>query len=235
MKGFELEGMINKTVNLHTDIDENRPIPDALLKETADRRPKQVNRKGKKVIQAFLPAVHVYCANTLPPTQVKNQNVYDRRTTIIKLDNVVTSNIVQQYEELIVKESKAALIEFALEGLEALVQAGGVYSKPDSSKQTTKAWQEKASNTLMDFLDAVAHEETSLRIDANLQSNRAEVFKIYETWVTAQGFREAPIKASAFYRELMERGFGTKKVDGTRMLIGIGSESKELVKNQPQF
>lgn len=235
MKGFELEGMINKTVNLHTDIDENRPIPDALLKETADRRPKQVNRKGKKVIQAFLPAVHVYCANTLPPTQVKNQNVYDRRTTIIKLDNVVTSNIVQQYEELIVKESKAALIEFALEGLEALVQAGGVYSKPDSSKQTTKAWQEKASDTLTDFLDSVSHGETSLKIDADMQSSRATVFSAYETWCSAQGYKDPPIKASAFYRGLLDRGFGTKKVDGTRMLIGIGSETKETVKNQPQF
>jgi len=226
MHGFHLEGLIHKTINIHTDVNEHKPIPDEFFKSSGDRIPMQINRKGRKVVQSFLPAVHVFCANTLPPTQVKNQNVYDRRMTIIKLDHVVEKRI-DQFEDLVFEENTQALIEFALEGVRDIVGLGGFYTKPESSKGLTKAWQEMSADPIQDFIDDVNHDEVSgLKVDPEANLKRSVVFDKFSQWSIDIGLKQAATTRGKFYRELGARGFRLKKLkDGTRVIEGF-AESK---------
>jgi phage/plasmid-associated DNA primase len=228
MHGFHLEGLIHKTINVHTDVDEHTKIPDSFFKSSGDRVPVQINRKGRKVVQSYLPGVHVFCANTLPPTQVKNQNVYDRRMTIVKLDNVVQERI-DQFEDLVFEENTQALVEFALEGLRDVIGSGGFYHKPNSSKMLTKAWQEMGSDSLQDFIEDISHAEVpGVSLDKTGTVKRSTLFDKFTHWATDQGNRETPIKKAKFYRELESRGYRLKKMkDGTRVIEGFAVQGAE--------
>lgn len=223
MHGFHLEGLIHKTINIHTDVDEHEKIPDSFFKASGDRIPVQINRKGRKVVQSMLPAVHVFCANTLPPTQVKNQNVYNRRMVILKFDNVV-AKVIDQFEDLVFELNTQALVEFALEGLKDIVASGGVYFKPESSKALTKSWQAMGSDPLADFIDDVSHDEVKeLTIDKEQAIERNRLFVKFEQWAIESGFKVIPYSRAVLYRNLEARGFKLKKVKGERMIEGFGN------------
>jgi phage/plasmid-associated DNA primase len=230
MKGFLLESVLHKTVNIHTDVDENQPIPDSVVKTITDRIPVLINRKGKKAVQAYMPAVNAFCANTLPPTKVRDQKVYDRRMTVIQLNNPVKdSKMVINFEELIIKEDKDTLISFAIEGLKDLIASGGKFFKPASSMETTIKWQEKSSDVIQDFITAVSlNEVENVTIDEKATSNRNDLFSAFCIWSVAEGFMEGkpPVSRSVFYREFEARGFKLKKVDGQRLIQGIGVVSE---------
>jgi phage/plasmid-associated DNA primase len=230
MKGFLLESVIHKTVNIHTDVDENQPIPDSVVKTITDRIPVLINRKGKKAVQAFVPAVNAFCANTLPPTKVRDQKVYDRRMTVIQLNNPVKDEkTVINFEELIIKEDKQTLIAFAIEGLKDLIKSGGKFFKPASSKATTIKWQEKSSDVIQDFIAAVSYGEVEgVTIEDSATSNRNELFESFSKWSVEEGFMEGkpPVSRSVFYRELETRGFRLKKIMGERVIEGIGVVNK---------
>lgn len=227
MKGFLLESVLHKTVNIHTDVDENHPIPDSVVKTITDRIPVLINRKGKKAVQAFVPAVNAFCANTLPPTKVRDQKVYDRRMTVIQLNNPVKdSGTILNFEELVLKQDKQTLISFAVEGLKDLVASGGKFFKPESSKTTTVEWQEKSSDAIQDFLTSVHHNEVeNVVIADNAMANRSELFTAFTTWSVAEGYPmgKPPVSRSVFYRELKTRGFRLKMIKGERLVEGIGT------------
>ena len=223
MHGFQLEGLIHKTINIHTDVDEHERISDSFLKASGDRIPIQINRKGRKVVQSLLPAVHVFCANNLPPTQVKNQHVYNRRVTIIKVDRVI-EKAIDQFEDLVFEESTQALVAFALEGLRDLVQSGGFYYKPESSREQTKDWQAKGSDTLTDYLDDLSHGPVhSIIASKDRFVDRAKLFESYKQWSVDEGHPRPPITRAVFYRELKDRGYLSKKVNGQRVIEGFSS------------
>jgi|694.fasta_scaffold97754_3 phage/plasmid-associated DNA primase len=229
MKGFLLESVIHKTVNIHTDVDENHPIPDSVVKTITDRIPVLINRKGKKAVQAYVPAVNAFCANTLPPTKVRDQKVYDRRMTVIQLNNPVKDDsTVINFEELIIQEDKENLISFAVEGLKDLIASGGKFFKPASSKATTVQWQEKSSDVIQDFITSVGYGEVQdVVIDETATANRNELFTSFCVWSVAEGYPEgkSPVSRSVFYRELETRGFRLKMIKGERLVEGIGKVS----------
>lgn len=226
MKGFLLESVLHKTVNIHTDVDENHPIPDSVVKTITDRIPVLINRKGKKAVQAFVPAVNAFCANTLPPTKVRDQKVYDRRMTVIQLNNPVKdSGTIINFEELVLKEDKDTLISFAIEGLKDLVASGGRFFKPSSSKATTIKWQEKSSDAIQDFLTSVQFNEVEgVSLNDNATANRSDLFTAFSNWSVSEGYPmgKPPVSRSVFYRELETRGFKLKIVQGERLVEGIG-------------
>lgn len=208
LHGFLLESLINKTVNVHTDADEQTTIPDSVIKSLTDRIPQMVNRKGRKVVQAYLPAVHVWCANNMPPTQVKDQHVYDRRMTIVKFDKAFNKDdMILNYEEIILNAGTGGLLKFAIEGIKDLVASGGTFYKSEGSAEIVNKWQDRAGDSLQDFLKAIElNEVLDIEVSAGDLTNRADFFRVYEKWCEEEGHKFTPMSRSVMYKELEVRG-----------------------------
>jgi phage/plasmid-associated DNA primase len=236
MYGFLTESMLNKTVNMHLDVSEKYPIPDSFLKTNEDRVPRLINRKGRRAVEALVPAVHLFGANNLPPTQTKNQNVYDRRVTIIQFTREFTSSGVykRDYEDLVLgRGGKAGLVSFAMEGLRDLIASDGLYFQPGSGRLVTKAWQERASDVVQDFIRAIEEQEVTvpevntpdnlIKTDMFGSLNRTTLWKAFVAWCVKQGYPEGnlPLKQSPFYREIEARGFKSSTYQGERRFKGL--------------
>ena len=150
--------------------------------------------------------------------------------TVIQLNNPVKDEkTVINFEELIIKEDKQTLIAFAIEGLKDLIESGGKFFKPASSKATTIKWQEKSSDVVQDFITAVSYGEVEgVTIEDTATSNRNELYESFSKWSVEEGFMEGkpPVSRSVFYRELETRGFRLKKIMGERVIEGIGVVNK---------
>lgn len=207
MYGFLVETMLHKTVNMHTDVSEKHTVPDSFLKSNEDRLPKLINRKGRKAVEATTPAVHLFCANTLPPTESKNPRVYNRRVTIIKMDRDLTSSGVYErdYEQLILEGGREAVLAFALEGLRDLISSSGLYCQPASGKEMTSDWQSMAMDPFDDFIDELLKNELSYLTVTGLESNYVENQMFYDAfghWSQTSGHFKNPITKQTFFKRL---------------------------------
>jgi phage/plasmid primase-like uncharacterized protein len=234
MENFQIEGMIGKLVNLHTDIDDGAPLPRGFLKRFEDASPVQVNRKGKAVVRATLPQVHIYCANNLPPNFEGSGKAFRRRLTLLHFQRDLTNGsedkVIKRYEELIWAEGYQGILNWCLEGLEDLVRAGGKFFTPRHSLETLEGWQEE-HDPLAQFLEALAHKE----VDGSAQYvmspsatiTRKNLWEAFNSWQDGEGRARAPWNAAKLANAMRKRGFCEKKIRGVRMWIGIGLTASE--------
>lgn len=195
MKDFQIEGMIGKLVNMQTDIADDKPLPRGFLKNFEDDVTVQVNRKGKPVVKSKLPAVHIYCANNLPPNLEGSGLAFNRRLTLLQFKKDLTHGVrepgvIRRYEELVWADGYEGLLNFCVEGLTDLVQMGGKFFTPESSKTELAEWQLE-HDPLGQFLEDLDHEELdgatrySLRQDARI--TRKNLWAIFDIWQNSPG------------------------------------------------
>lgn len=231
MTGFHIEGMLGKLVNIHTDIDDHIGLPRGFLKRFEDDVEIQVNRKGKPVVKAKLPAVHIYCANKLPPNFEAEGKAFQRRVTLLQFKNDLThggsfDSVQKHYEELVWEEGYEGLLNFCLEGLDDLVRSGGKFFNPVSSLEALQEWQ-LDHDLLGLFLDAVAHKEldgsNKIMLGPECEMSRATLWQFFSDWQQGPGRSRAPWDHKKLCNAMRSRGFKEKAVKGIRIWLGIGS------------
>lgn len=210
---FGKQPMINKQANIVTDISDERIDP-AAWKRVEDRVPEYINRKGVDAVFGYLPALHLYCGNTLPRGIDGATEAFDRRVTIIEFPNPVAGltgagapGYTRDYEEMILEKGAGDVLRFFLEGLEDLCASGGLYFNPESGAGALKAWK-KENNSVALFLEAVAGGGVAgVKLHGDASISAYEAFQKYQKWCLE--YRKPGVFGrNSFYDYVRKQGFG---------------------------
>lgn len=233
MNNFEIEGMIGKLVNMHTDIDDHTALPRGFMKRFEDHTTMQVNRKGKPVVNSKLPTVHVYCANELPPNFEGKGKAFYRRVTLLEFKRDLTNtdqgtgdNVIRRYEELIWAAGHEGILNWCREGLIDLVNSGGKFFTPMSSLAAVKEWQAE-KDPVEQFITSMKAGEIA---DQNNQmvwgeEGRIKPGHLWEIFVVFHEtvYQHRPkLTRFGFYKALETRGVKKLKTCGEMHYCGIG-------------
>jgi phage/plasmid-associated DNA primase len=226
--GFNMETMVGKLVNSETDITTTHPISDAQIKKIIDRRKFRIRRKGKVDAYGFIPAVHIFGGNEIPPTLEGRFRAHDRRWTFIEFKNVQGegNRYDQDYWSFLWDQSPEGIVGFALKGLADLIAARGHFINPDSGVTKMEEWQNRG-DMVGQFLQAVNEGEVSDQNDTvmrgeNLKTERVKLWLIFKKWVEDENATAPKMSRKAFYDELRNKKVAEKKIVGVRYFGGIG-------------
>lgn len=229
MKGFALEAMVNKLVNFDTELELNRPIQDVMVKKIVDRSPFNIDRKFKKQVSGFLPAVHFFAANDLPPTLDGASQAYGRRIIVVKTDAPLKpGEATPNFERVLWEKEGAGLLIRALQGLRALHARDGAFTVPQGSAEMVRE-METRSDLVEEFLDEVNENEIFaghefLALGENFEVPKQVLWEVFLKWMKDSNvLLNRQIGSGTFFRRMKLR-FGTKQQfkGGTRLFLGIG-------------
>lgn len=158
--GFGMEGMINRLVNIDTDISITRKLPDDLMKKVIDPMG-SIARKYKTAVEARLPAIHAFGSNDMPRNLEGGSGAYDRRAVIIRTTTPQAGfGGGGGFSDWVWTQGSQGILKAALRGLARLLSNGGRYTVPSSSIEEMEAWCLE-NDQVKQFLDAVEHGEVS--------------------------------------------------------------------------
>jgi putative DNA primase/helicase len=210
---FGMQPMINKLVNIHTELSQGL-IDDSILKMIEDREPINVERKGISSVDAYIPAVHIYCCNNMPRSIEGGSNAYDRRVTILEFKKVVeavkSGTYTRDYEQTIFDSSPNGFFQWAKEGLIDLVKSGGIYKVPGSGLGALEKWKLE-SDQVAQFLECVAAHEigpkgSELIMSVNGSVRAGALLEFYRNWARGAGIKY-PLSRNKFYDAIRKKGF----------------------------
>lgn len=230
-KEFYLEPMAGKLANIHLDIDTKRRLDDSVLKNVIDRAVFQINRKGRTIVKAMLPAFHAFGANDMPPSLDANSGAFNRRMILVKTDAVQPgSGGGGEFSAWVWGRGPEGVLKAALEGLEDLLKHGGQFSEPESSKQEKKEWGHE-SDHIGQFIEACrtgefrAANNVRVNVDKDSRIMSSDLYQIYAEWCKREGLSTTLRGAAVFGRMLSKRNVFKRHIlkTGTEWLgIGLG-------------
>ena len=232
-RGFLMESMVGKLVNTSSDIKTNERIDDAMMKKIEDRAPVRIDRKFKKPIDAWLPAVHIFGCNKLPPSYDGETKAFGRRATILEMKafKVEEGKVNREFAHEVFDASPQGVLNFALAGLDRLLESGGNFTQPGSGRDAMEVWQDEF-DPVTQFLKEL--EAGELRGQVNLEGKEEDTIerkKLWENFVEwHQETYQKPSRISRikFYekvgaRFMLVKVVGTYKFKGLRVNTGGGA------------
>lgn len=231
MNGFNLASMPGKLINYDTDVDINKPINDSLLKKIIDRMPMRVRRKNKDDVLAYLPSLHLYACNSLPPSLDGASQAFERRVSIIRTGSWAAGERHEiDFEDFLLETESQGIAAEAVLGLEDLIQEGGHFSNPESSLKETKEMQMQ-SDVVGQFLQAITDKEVHLDgrklfIDGDAKMKRPDAWVNFKQWQEMAYPRSAPVSRIDFFNRMRSKGFKEIKVEGFIYFRGVGFVSE---------
>lgn len=224
MKGFNMEALAGKLVNLVTDVDSRFQIPDGIIKRIEDRVPVFIQRKNKRNINAPIPSLHIFGANVLPKTFEGHTGAHDRRWIFIEFKNAqALKGYRLNYGNLIFKADPQSVIAFAIKGLAELLEAGGHYMNPVSSVERMKEWSLE-TNTFGLFLKDIEAGDAEVNIGRSaysltfVDSERVKtslLYDIFSAWLKRTGRGYSKLTRTIFANNMKLAGFQPAPRDGT--------------------
>lgn len=225
-KGFTMESMIGKLVNLVTDIDTTQVMADGNLKKIEDRVLMRIDRKFKLPIHAPLPAVHIFGANELPRTFSGSSRAHERRWTFIELSKFQArpGEYRRDYVSWLWERGQVGILQFALEGLRRVISNEGHYTTPKSGKETMEKWQKELDPIAM-FIDDLA--QVSVQKDLGISLNdagrveRGKVWEAFRKWSENSTPSGRRFGKHGFYGEMRRKNFVEKVIKGDVYFAGL--------------
>ena len=205
---FLMESLINKQVNIITDINSDRIDP-AIFKQIEDRVKFQINRKNRTAILSHIPALHIFCGNALPKGIDGESDAMLRRVTLIEFTKKMPLNYDRDYEQKLISAGNRDILEFFLEGLHDICNSKGVYFNPDSGKKKMGEWQGE-NNIVLGFIEAVKNEEINgIKVDERASVRGSALFLAFQDW---KNLRRVPgtISGRKFYDMVRKAGYQSK-------------------------
>lgn len=224
--GFNMEGMACKLVNIDTDIPINEPIDDDIAKKIIERKPFRIRRKGIKDIMAPIPAIHMFGGNDIPRTLDGASRAHDRRWTFIEFKAFVPKgNYDQEYWDYCFEQSPQGVLNFALEGLNDLLESRGHFLNPSSGKAKMEQWQlstDPVGQFLVDMREGEVVDNGRMFIfSENAKIERRRLWEGFQSW-HEQALNFAPrIGRTKFFDLLRVKKQVEKKIDGVYYFEGI--------------
>ena len=216
----QVETMINKRVNINTDIDGGR-VDSGMMKQITDKRGISVNRMYKKTIIARLPLLHLYCGNNLPSGIDGVTDAMDRRVSIIEMLNPLRrGEMTGDYDQEIMEAGSGAILQFFDEGLRDLVESGGFYLNPGID--ALHEWKLE-NDPVGQFLQALTRGEINgLSSQENGCTRQHLVFEAFMKFLDLGKYKGPEITRNRLYKLVRQKGYPTVKVDGYDNFKGIG-------------
>lgn len=227
--GFNMETMAGKLVNIDTDVDTHQPIADSMIKKIEDRVPMRIRRKGLKDIYAPLPATHIFGGNGIPKTLEGASRAHDRRWTFISFNRPLTTtgDYDREYATFCFEQGPMGVLVFALAGLKDLLANGGIFTQPTSGKERMEEWAletDIVGQFLRDVKEGeVLDKNVQVILDSRAKIERPRTWELFCAWHQIARSGAPRFDRAAFYKRLVEKGFGVKTVKGVRYFSGIGS------------
>lgn len=220
-KAFNLEPMINKLVNMVTDVNTKKPIEDDVVKQIEDRMPFTINRKGKAMVRAPLPAVHIFAGNDFMPSQDGSSHAMERRWTIIRFNNVHRGRKMRNFAHVCYRYNPQGVVNFALMGLRRLVDNQGYFTKFDASNKELESWALE-SDIVGEFISEVKLGEVEeILILESGKIKRKELYAEFAKWQEAVGYKNNIMNSKTFYKSLRSMGFEEGWVGSSPAFIGL--------------
>lgn len=225
-RGFHMESMLGKLVNISTDIRTNEPIDDAMMKKIEDRVPVRIDRKFKTPVMAWLPAIHIFGCNKLPPNYEGDSRAFTRRTTILEFRSFkATGHFNRNFANEVFAVSPQGVLNFALEGLELLLANGGHFSNPASGAEASENWQmeyDPVGQFISDIKNNDAETQSKLTIAPNLKIKTVDLWTNFVHWHDKTFSKPPRCSKHKFYSIWVEK-FGKKVTfQGYENFIGVG-------------
>lgn len=227
-KQFNMEPMINKLVNMVTDVNTKKPIEDDIVKQIEDRVPFTINRKGKAMVRAPLPAVHIFAGNDFMPSQDGSSHAMNRRWTIVRFNNVYRGRKMRNFAHVCFQHNPQGIVDFALNGLRRLVNNQGYFSKFDASAKELKAWALE-SDVVGEFVEEIKIGEVSGVFHS--ESGRIERRRFYEyfmEWQEAAGYKNNIVKRKDFFKALRAMGYSEAWLGKFPAFLGFALENDSV-------
>lgn len=235
MKGFEMESMVGKLVNISTDIDVSKVMNDANVKKVVDRMPVRIDRKFRKAVTAPLPSVHIFGANAIPPSLDGASRAHSRRWSFIELNRFDSSKEdsgVWDYANWVWDRGPEGILNFALEGLRDLVDSNGKFFNPASGRETIEEWQME-SDILGMFLRSIEERDgdsvSLLVLKQDGRVSRQDLWQHFSMWMEEFGHDPRLISRNKLYNMLRQKGFKECTTQGVRSFKGIEKQSGDGV------
>lgn len=226
-KGFTMESMAGKLVNIVTDIDLSEPIKDNHIKKIEDRIPVRIDRKFKNAVMAPLPAVHIFGGNDIPPTFERGSGAHERRWTFVQIQGLkVAGHYSKSFASDVFDANPIGVLNFALDGLKEVLENNGHYFVPESGRIKMESWQ-TAHDSVAQFVKEIMDGEIkSLRFEADARIKRSAVWPIYQEWYEKSHSRKPRLNKIKFYEALPGVNFlpvqmHLKIFDGERYFVGL--------------
>ncbi len=213
----QVEIMINKRVNICTDIDSPKSVDSGLLKRITDARGLPIKRMYKKTITARLPWLHLYCGNHLPKGIDGVSGAMNRRVSIVEMNNAVPTPAMEKSYELAILEAGAGgVLDFFEDGLRDLLESGGFYFNP--GKEALAEWKLE-NDPVGQFLAAARSGEVDgIIVGAEAKIRQHMLYERFEAFFKVRH----PITRHKFYKQVRGKGYQTITIHGSDFFSGVG-------------
>ena len=224
---FHMKGMLGKLINYDTDISTTKPFVDDMVKKAIDRVAVPVNRKNQDEVLAYLPPVHLFASNQLPRTLDGASRAYARRLILFKTDSFkAPANFTHDYEQVMLEAERDAIVARFIMGIFDLMDQGGRYSVPDSSRIMVQE-METRSDIHRQFIDDLRENEIrNIRgvFGPEEVISRLDLWDRFQPWLEQnyanRRFTECS-ERNRLFAAMRSMGFEETKFDGERRFRGI--------------
>lgn len=228
--GFNMESMVGKLVNADPDINTQAPITDDQIKKVIDRRMFRIRRKGIADAYGFIPAIHIFGGQSIPPTLEGATGAHDRRWTFLGFNQVQggTGLYDKEFWRWVWDQGPAGVLAFAVRGLEDLCRQRGHYLNPESGVAHMKVWQ-KLHDIVETFLEDASEGEiedknAKLIVQKDAEIARSQLWTIFESWMDKVSVPHAKrLSRNQFYEQLRQKGFKEHRTEEGRFFVGNAS------------
>lgn len=182
-KGFLMESMAGKLVNIVLDINTQEPIEDNHIKKIEDRVPVRIDRKFKNALLAPLPAVHIFGGNDIPATYEKGSGAHKRRWTFLGVEGFqAVGNYSKNFANEAFDQCPVGVLNFALDGLLEVLEANGHYHVPESGVKKMDDWQKAHDRVALFFHEISEGEDFGLRLEKDAKTERTYIWATFVAW-----------------------------------------------------
>lgn len=224
---FNMETMAGKLVNFDTDIEMHKPIAEKQVKKIIDRVPFRIRRKGFRDIYAPIPSIHIFGGNGIPKTLDGASRAHDRRWTFIGFNALVAKGGYDiDYSTYCFDRSPEGILNFALAGLQDLLDCAGHFTVPASGKAKMEEWQLETDpiGRFFSELDKgqLLDGNTLLMVSPDARIERKRAWEIFCNWLH-EGYSIPPkFGRTAFYDRVRAMKFVEKTIRGVDYFGGFG-------------
>lgn len=226
-KEFETFSMAGKLVNIDTDLPTDTAIKDDVMKKVRDKKPMFMNRKGRDLVKATLPPLHIFCTNQMPKTMEGNTGALNKRVSILRFKRQVlpegwpTINLASY----IWARDAGGVLDAAMEGVKDILESDGQYFVPQSSVAEVEDWQKDNDSLVSKWLDEVRMGEAAsfggMKVVRREEGRAlgADLHTVFTEWVSHHKERAVPTKRT-FYKAVAKAGW--KKIDHEKGVAFVG-------------
>lgn len=234
--GFNMETMVGKLANIVLDINTKDALKDHQLKKIEDTTVKvRIRRKGRVDISGYLPRIHIFGGNDIPPTTDQGSGAHERRWTLIRTDKFApTGNYSKTFSTDVFEANPKGVLNFALEGLDDLLAHNGNFTNPESGKRDLEEALAEPQVVLNFVKEIMAREVVTIVPDPKGRVLKRDVYPKFKEWMDEQMDRRASLGKIKFLR-LFEKHASSRVICSLEIGAEFAPGGLRLIKSEDSF